>query len=67
MLNDKKSQPEIKNLLRIIHKVEKSNPGTFYSLTFFFFTVLPFNAFFFPLGKRLENQHSPRRGTSETI
>lgn len=42
MLNDRESQPEIKNLLRIIHKVEKSNPDTLYPfmLTFQFYSLI---------------------------
>lgn len=42
MLNDRESQPEIKNLLRIIHKVEKSNPDTLYPfiLTLQFYSLI---------------------------
>lgn len=45
-LNDRESQPEVKNLPRIIHKVEKSNADTLYPfiLSFQFYSLrLPFS------------------------
>lgn len=41
MLNDRESQPEIKNLPRIVHKVEKSNADTLYPfiLSFQFYSL----------------------------